>query len=142
MPTPRAGRSRKRSGVSEIVSSLAVLTITIALLGAIGAVALTSVRSSGSLLSSSSQAAAKEDGLLLALVSVQTNSSGSYAWVYDYGWVQGMVSAAYLNGGLVEWSSNCKGVLQPGGLCAISVGAVGTGEVSIVFGTKSLDYSV
>jgi len=129
-------------GVSEIVSSLAVLMITIALLGAIGVVALGSVRSSGSLLSSSSQGAAREDGLLLALVSVQTNSSGSFAWVYDYGWVQATLSAAYFNGGLVKWSSSCGGVLRPGGLCAISLPEEAQGEVSIVFGTKSLEFSV
>ncbi len=128
--------------MSEVVSSLAVLMVTIALLGAIGVVALGSVRSSGSLLSSSSQGAAREDGLLLALVSVQTNSSGSYAWVYDYGWVQGTLSAAYLNGGLVKWSSSCGGVLRPGTLCAISIPTGAHGEVSIVFGTKSLDFSV
>jgi len=116
--------------------------ITIALLGAVGAVALGSVRSSGSLLSSSSQGAAKEDGLLLALVSVQSNSTGSYAWVYDYGWVQGTLSAAYLDGGLVKWSSSCDGVLQPGKVCAISVPPAIHGEVSIVFGAKSLDYTV
>jgi len=125
-----------------VVSSLAVLMITVALLGAIGAVALGSVRSSGWLLSSSSQGAAREDGLLLALVSVQSNSSGSYAWVYDYGWVQGALSAAYLNGGLLKWGSSCSGVLQPGKVCAISVAAGVHGEVSIVFGTKSLDFSV
>jgi len=124
--------------VSEVVSSLAVLMITIALLGAVGAVALVSVRTSGSLLSSSYQ----EDGLLLALVSVQSNSSGSFAWVYDYGWVQGTLSAAYLDGGLVKWSSSCGGVLQPGDVCAISVPPGVHGEVSIIFGTKSLDYSV
>jgi hypothetical protein len=128
--------------VSEVVSSLAVLTITIALLGAVGTVALISIRSSGSLLSSSYQGAAREDGLLLALVSVQSNSSGSFAWVYDYGWVQGTLSAAYVDGGLVKWSSNCAGVLQPGEVCAISVPPGVHGEVSIVFGTKSLDYSV
>jgi len=128
--------------VSEVVSSLAVLMVTVALLGAIGVVALGSVRSSGSLLSSSSQGAAKEDGLLLALVSVQTNSSGSYAWVYDYGWVQGTLSGAYLNGGLVNWSSSCGGVLRPGALCAISIATGAQGEVSIVFGTKSLDFAV
>jgi hypothetical protein len=128
--------------VSEIVSSLAVLMVTITLLGAIGVVALGSVRSSGSLLSSSSQGAAKEYGLLLALVAVQSNSSGSYAWVYDYGWVQGTLSAAYLNGGLVKWSSSCGGVLQPEEVCAISVPAGEHGEVSVVFGTKSLDFSV
>jgi len=133
---------RRRAGVSEVVSSLAVLMITVALLGAIGAVALGSVRSSGGLLSSSSQGAASEDGLLLALVSVQSNSSGSYAWVYDYGWVQGALSAAYLNGGLVKWVSSCSGVLHPGQVCAISVPAGLHGEVSIVFGTKSLDYAV
>jgi hypothetical protein len=128
--------------VSEIVSSLAVLMITIALLGAIGVVALGSIRSSGSLLSSSSQGAAREDGLLLALVTVQTNSSGSYAWVYDYGWVQGTLTAAYLNGGLVKWSSSCGGVLQPGGLCLVTIPTVSQGEVSIVFGAKSLDFAV
>lgn len=133
---------KKRLGVSEIVSSLAVLMVTIALLGAIGVVALASVRSSGSLLSSSSQGEAREYGVLLALVSVQSNSSGSYAWVYDYGWVQGTLSAAYLNGGLVEWSSSCAGLLQPGRVCAISIPAGEHGEVSMVFGTKSLDFSL
>ncbi len=100
---------RGRPGVSEVVSSLAVLAITIALLGAVGAVALGSIRSSGNFLSSGSQNAARDYGLLLSLVSVQSNSSGSFAWVYNYGWVQGTVSAAYLNGGLVEWSSTCGG---------------------------------
>ena len=99
--------------MSELVSSLAVLMITIALLGAIGVVALGSIRSSGGLLSSSSQGAAREEGLLLALVAVQSNSSGSYAWVYDYGWVQGTLTAAYLDGGLVKWSSSCAGRCSP-----------------------------
>jgi hypothetical protein len=128
--------------VSEVVSSLAILLVTIALLSGIGVVALGSVRSSGSLLSLNSQGAAREYGLLLALVSVQSNSSGTYAWVYDYGWVQGTLSGAYLNGGLVEWSSSCAGVIQPGKVCAISVAASGHGEVSITFGTKSLGFTV
>lgn len=105
-------------------------------------VALASVRSSGGLLSASSQGAARNEGLLLSLVAVQSNSSGSYAWVYDYGWVQGAVSAAYLNGGLVKWSSSCAGIVQPGKVCAISVPAGETGEVSVVFGAKSLDFTV
>lgn len=135
-------RFERRRAISELVSSLAVLVITIALLGATGVVALGSVRSSGGLLSSSSQGAARGDGLLLAVVAVQSNSSGSYAWVYDYGWVQGTLTAAYLNGGLVKWSSSCGGLVQPGKVCAISVPPGQTGEVSIVFGTKSLDYQV
>ncbi len=128
--------------MSEVVSSLAILVVTIALLGGISVVALGSVRSSGSLLSSSSQGAAREYGLLLALVSVQSNSSGSYAWVYNYGWMPGTLTAAYLNGGLVKWSSSCAGVLEPGRLCAISVPAGAHGEVNIAFGTKSLGFPV
>ncbi len=103
---------------------------------------LGSVRSSGSLLSLNSQAAARDYGVLLALVSVQSNSTGSYAWVYNYGWQPGVLSAAYLNGGLVKWSSSCAGLLQPGKLCAISIPTGVHGEVSIVFGTKSLGFSV
>ena len=116
--------------------------ITIALLGAVGTMALVSVRSSGSLLSSSSQDAAREDGVMLALVSVQSNSSGTYAWVYNYGWVQGKLSGAYLDGGSVAWSSSCAGVLAPQAMCAIAVPAGGEGQVSLVVGSKSLDFSV
>ncbi|MDG6915082.1 MAG: hypothetical protein JRM86_02840 [Nitrososphaerota archaeon] len=114
--------------------------ITVALLGAVGAVAFSSIRGSGSLLSSSSQGAAREDGVLLALVSVQANSSGTFAWVYDYGWVAGTVSAAYLDGGLVKWSSSCGGAVEPGRACAFSVPAAEQGEVSLVFGAKTLDF--
>ncbi len=137
-------RSRRsgRPGVSEVVSSLAVLMVTIALLGGIGAVAFGSVRSSGGLLSLSSQGAAREYGLLVALVSVQSNSTGTFAWLYNYGWAEGTLSAAYLNGGLVKWSSSCAGVLEPGRLCAISVPAGSHGEVNVVFGTKSLGFAV
>jgi hypothetical protein len=136
---PSSGRRR---GLSEIVSSLAVLGVTVALLGVVGYLALGSVRTSGSLLSSGAQGDAKESGLLLALVSVQTNSTGDYAWVFNYGWVPGTASAAYLNGGLVNLSSTCGGLLEPGGMCAFSTPAGEHGEVSLVFGAKSLDYSV
>ena len=133
---------RRRSGVSEVVSSLVVLVVTIALLGGIGVVAFGSIRSSGNLLSLTSEGAAKDYGLLLALVSVQSNSSGSYAWIYNYGWVQGTISAAYLDGGLVKWSSSCAGVLRPGSVCAISLPTRAHGEVSMVFGSKSLGFPV
>jgi len=119
-----------------------VLGVTVALLGAVGYLALGSVRTSGSLLSSGAAGDAKESGLLLALVAVQSNSTGSYAWVYDYGWVGGTASAAYLNGGLVKLSSTCGGVLSPGRMCAFSTPPGEQGEVSLVFGAKSLDYSV
>jgi hypothetical protein len=42
----------------------------------------------------------------------------------------------------VGWSSTCAGVLQPGELCAISVPFGSHGEVNLVFGTKSLAFSV
>ncbi len=132
----------RRAGVSEVVSSLAVLMVTIALLGGISAVALGSIRSSSGLMSSSSQSAARNYGLLLALVSVQSNSTGSYAWIYNYGWVQGTLSSTYINGGLVQWSTNCSGVLQPQRMCSVRIPPNIHGEVSVLFGTKSLGFSV
>jgi len=135
-------RSRSRRGLSEVVSSLAMLGVTIALLGAVGYLAMGSVRTSGSMLSSGAQGDAKDSGVLLALVSVQTNSSGAYAWVYNYGWVEGVASAAYLNGGSVKLSSTCEGVLSPGAICAFSTPPGEHGEVSLEFGAKSLGYSV
>lgn len=119
-----------------------VLAVTIALLGGIGLVALGSLKSSGALLSSSSNGAARDYGLLLAVVSVQSNSSGSFAWVYNYGWARGVVSGAYLDGGAVSWSSSCGGVLGPGALCVLSIPPGQHGEVSVVFGSKSLEYAV
>ena len=127
--------------MSEVVSSLAILMVTIALLGGIGAVALGSIRSSGNLLSLSSQAAATQAGVLVAVVSVQSNSTGTYAWIYDYGWVQGTLSAAYIDGGTVKWSSTCGGVLRPGGLCAVYLPSGEHGQVNMVIGTKSLGFT-
>jgi hypothetical protein len=135
-------RFEKRAGVSEIVSSLAMLMITIALLGAIGVVALESIRGSGSLLSSSSQGAARDYGVLLSLVSVQSNASGTFAWVYNFGWVQGSISGAYIDGGAVAYVSSCGAVVEPETLCAFSLPAGDHGEASLVFGAKSLEYAV
>jgi hypothetical protein len=135
-------RFEVRRGVSEVVSSMAVLIITIALLGGISAVALGSIRSSSNLLSSSSQNAAKGYALLLAVVSVQTNSTGSYAWVYNYGWVQGTLAATYVDGSLTQSSTNCSGVVQPQNMCSVRIPPSAHGVVSLVFGTKSLGFSV
>ncbi len=134
-------RSARRSAVSEVVSSLAVLAVTIALLGGIATVATGSIKASGDLLSLSSRASAAKAGLLLSVVSVQSNGTGTYAWVYDYGWAEGTLSATYVNGGLVAWTSTCGGVLQPGALCAVVLPSGEHGQVDMVFGTKSLGFA-
>lgn len=132
----------KRWGVSEVVSSLVVLGITIAVLGAVGVAAVGSVRTSGQSLSRSSDAQAEAAGLLLSLVSVQSNSTGSYAWVYNYGWVRGSLSGASLDGAQVAWSSSCGGGIPPHGYCEVSTPPGKHGEVTLTFGPKSLDYAV
>jgi hypothetical protein len=136
-------RSRPpRAGLSEVVSSLAVLAITIALLGGVSAVALGSIHSSTNLLSAGSQNAAKGYGLLLAVVSVQSNSSGSYAWLYNYGWVRGTFSGVYLDGGSMPLSTSCGGVILPEQVCTVRLPPKIHGEVNVVFGTKTLGFSV
>lgn len=118
-----------------------MLAVTIALLGGLSAVALSSVRGAGDLLSSDSQSAARGYGFLLALVSVQSNSTGSYAWVFDYGWEQASVTGVYLNGGTTQWTSTCA-PLKPGSICTIVLSPGSHGQVTAVFGAKSLGFTV
>lgn len=118
-----------------------MLAVTIALLGGLSAVALSSVRGAGDLLSSDSQSAARDYGFLLALVSVQSNSTGSYAWVFDYGWEQASVTGVYMNGGTTQWTSTCA-PLKPGSICTIVLSPGSHGEVTAVFGAKSLGFTV
>jgi hypothetical protein len=128
-------------GLSEVVGALAVLMVTIAVLGGLSAIALASVRGAGNLLSADSQAAARNYGLQLALVAVQSNSTGSYAWIFDYGWEQGSLTSVYVNGGSTQWASTCT-PLRPESMCSVALPPSSHGQVTAVFGTKTLGFTV
>lgn len=138
----RNGARVKRAAVSEVVSSVAMLIITMAVLGGLAALSLGSLRSANDLVASDSQNAVAEAGVLLTVVSTQSNSSGTYVWVFDYGWTPATLSSVYVNGGLVSgWSSSCN-PLQVKDMCAVSLPPNTHGTVSILFGARSISLAL
>jgi hypothetical protein len=128
--------------VSEVVSSVAMLAITIAVLGGVGVISLGSLRSANALLLSGSQDAASADGVLLTVVSTQENASGSYVWLFNYGWTPAHLSQVYLDGGQVlGWTSTCA-ALQPKGICFVRLPPDDDGSVTIAFGARTVSLAL
>lgn len=129
-------------GVSEVVSSVAMLAITIAVLGGVGVISLGSLRSANALLLSGSQNAASADGVLLTVVSTQENASGSYVWLFNYGWTPAHLTQVYLDGGQVAgWTSSCA-ILQPKGICDVRLPVGSHGSVTLAFGARTISLSL
>ena len=94
------------------------------------------------MLLSGSQNAANSAGVLITVAGTQSNSSGTYVWLYNYGWVEGRLTSVYINGGLASgWTSTCS-ALQPGQLCDIDLGPGTHGAVTVDFGTRTVGLSV
>jgi hypothetical protein len=132
----------KSSGVSEVVSSVSMLAITIAVLGGVGLISLGSLRSANGVLLTGSENAASEAGVLLTVVATQSNSSGTYVWLFDYGWNQAGLTSVYVDGALGQgWSSSCS-VLQPKDMCVLQLPPGTHGTVTITFGARTVSLSV
>jgi hypothetical protein len=115
-----------------------MLVVTMAVLGGVGALSLGSIRSADNVLLSGSQSAADSAGILLTVVSTQSNSSGTYVWVFDYGWTPARLSSVYLDGGVLSgWASTCSPLLVRE-MCAVALPPGTHGAVSILFGSRSI----
>jgi FlaG/FlaF family flagellin (archaellin) len=123
--------------VSEVVSSVSMLAITIAVLGAAGVISLGSLRSANAVLLTGSQDAASADGVLLTVVSTQANSSGSYVWLFNYGWTPAHLTGVYLDGGQIDVSTTSCSQLQPRGICYLCLQPGVHGAVTIAFGLRT-----
>ena len=133
---------RASRGVSEVVSSVTMLAITIAVLGGVGLLSLGSLRSANGVLLTGSQNAANDAGVLLTVVATQSNSSGTYVWFFNYGWVQGHLSSVYVDGGLDRgWSSTCS-ALTPQQMCTLQLAPDTHGGVTVDFGDRTVSLSV
>jgi hypothetical protein len=119
-----------------------MLAITIAVLGGVGLLSLGSLRTANGVLLAGSQNAANEAGVLLTVVGTQSNSSGTFVWLFDYGWAQARLTSVYVDGGLAQgWTSSCSD-LQPHDMCALRLPPGTNGTVSIVFGARTVSLSV
>lgn len=138
----RETRPKSRAAISEVVASVAMLVITIGVLGGLSALSLGSLRSADSLLVSGSENAANGAGVLLTVVSTQANLTGSYVWVFDYGWNPTRLDGVYLNGGaLTTWSSTCSPLLAKQ-MCWLVLAPDTHGSVSLLFGSNTVSLTL
>ena len=128
----------RRRGFGEVASSLAMLMVTMTILGGLSIVSMQSIRSANTILSRGSQSQAQDAGLLFTLVSAKSNATGSYLWLYNYGWTTGRITHIYLNGGILDgWNSSCP-ILNPGTLCVVHFSQETGGNLTILIGSRSL----
>jgi hypothetical protein len=128
--------------VSEIVSSVSMLAITIAVLGGIGFISIGSLHAADGLLQNGSQNDVANAGVLITVVGTQENSSGTFVWLFDYGWEQAKLSTVSADGGLLQgWSSNCN-PLMPKNMCVVRLPGEANGTVTLLFGDRTISLPV
>jgi len=120
---------------------VSMLAVTIALLAGASAVAVLSITDASRLVQSSSQAEQRDAGVLVTIVASQANQSGTYVWLYDYGWTSGPVGAVYVEGQPVHWSSTC-GDDWTGDVCYISIVPPASGVLTVLVGGVSIAATV
>ncbi len=127
-----------RTGVGEVVSSLSMLAVTMALLGSFSFLSLQSIKSAVQSMATSSAQAVAEAGVLLRVVATQQNTTGSFVWVFDYGWESTKITSVYVGGGLLQgWSSSCVPVHEKE-MCVVRLPPSVQGDVTLVFGGKRI----
>lgn len=130
-----------RTGIGEVVGSVSMLVITMALLGSASYLALASINGAATIVDGTARQQSTEAGVLLDTVGSQSNTSGTYVWLFDYGWESAPVGAVFLNAQGVGWSSNCPGNWSES-ICVVTLPPGARGLVTIVVGGKSVEVSV
>lgn len=114
-----------------------MLAVTIALLAGASAVAVFSIRDASSLIQDSNRAAQRDVGVLVSVLAVQRNGTGTFMWLYDYGWASEPIKAVYVAGQAVPWTSSCGGSWS-GSLCLVFTPSTQRGELTVVIGGFSI----
>ena len=116
-----------KRGIGEVIGSVSMLAVTIALLAGASVVGVLSIQNASALIQSSSQAEQRDAGVLVSVLMTQSNASGTFVWLYDYGWASAPVKAVYIQGQSVGWSSSCPGDWS-GSLCLVAPFFAGKGS--------------
>ena len=130
-----------RRAVGEVVGSVSMLAVTIALLGGASYLALESINGAASMVGGSAQQEARQAGLLLGVVGSQSNATGTYVWLINYGWESSPVGPVLVDARSVQWTTTCSGEWS-GALCVVKLPAGTAGLTTIVLGGVSLEVSV
>lgn len=128
-------------GIGEVAGSLSMLLVTMGLLTGASFLSLASIRGATSLITGGAASQALGAGQLIRVVATQSNSSGTYLWVFDYGWEDARLSSIFADGQTTQIRSTCN-VLRQGEICAISLPAGTVGLVTLVIGERSIEVAL
>jgi hypothetical protein len=123
--------------VGEVIGSVSMLAVTIGLLAGASAIAVLSIHDASSLVQNANQSAQRDAGVLISVLTTQSNSSGTFVWLYDYGWASEPVKMVYVAGQPVAWTSNC-GNSWSRSMCVVTIPAHVKGEVTVMVGGISI----
>lgn len=130
-----------RAAVGEVVGSVSMLAITIALLGGASYLAFSSINGAAAMVGGSAQQEARAAGLLVSVVGSQSNATGTYVWLLDYGWESSPLGPVLVGDRPVSWSTTCTGDWS-GTLCVLTLPPGAYGPMTVVIGGKSLEVSL
>jgi len=130
-----------RPAIGEVVGAVSMLAVTIALLGGATYLALTSISGAANMVGGSAQQEARDAGSLVNVIGSQSNGTGTFVWLMDYGWTSSPVSSVLVDTQPVAWSSTCLGDWS-GAMCAVKLPSGTSGIVTIVMGGRSLEVTV
>ncbi len=132
---------QSRPAISEVIGSLSTLAITMALLGGVSTIALLSIHGAATQVETSAQRQQAQIGILLEVVGTQTNSSGTFVWVCDYGWASAPVQSVTFGAQAVTWSTTCEGNWE-GSMCVVTLPPLPNGSVNLLIGGRTVEASV
>ena len=120
---------------------MSMLAITIALLGGASFLAFSSIDGAAAMVRGSAQEEARQTGLLLTVVGSQSNGTGTYLWLLDYGWESSPIGSVLVDTQPVPWSASCAGDWS-GSLCVLTLPPGESGPATIEIGGKSLEIAL
>jgi hypothetical protein len=125
-----------RRGIGEIAGSLSMLVVTMGLLTTASFLSFVSVKAGASMLTAGAESEAIAAGQLVGVVATQSNITGSYVWLFNYGWEEAAISRTY--GQNAAPLSSC-GLVSQNSMCVLSFPPGTRGEVTLFIGANTIE---
>lgn len=125
-----------RRGIGEIAGSLSMLVVTMGLLTTASFLSFVSVKAGASMLTAGAEGEALAAGQLVGVVATQSNITGSYVWLFNYGWEGAAISKTY--GQTAPPLASC-GLISLNSMCVLSFPAGTRGEVTLLVGANTIE---
>jgi len=117
-----------------------MLLITMGLLTGASFLSLASIKGASSFITAGADRQTRAAGQLLTIVSTQTNTTGSYIWLYNYGWEDANLNSVLVNGASVQQTSCSR--LRQESICVVVLPARTSGLVTLVIGDRSVELNL